>query len=825
MFSNRTVTGTLLRQPCTRSTRWVARSSALTMALASAYPIFAYAQVTEAPPAQPAVSADASAAEAAPAVTAAEPAQPTQPGQPPAAAAAPASDAPAQLESVVVTARRVKERLQEIPASVAAITGEKVANMSSLADIQSLVSGVTFKTFGPIPTVGIRGFGNRTVAGNTTNSTVGIFQDGVFIAPALVVIASRIDTERVEVAKGPQSTLYGRSSFTGAINIVSNDPAKELSGYVDGGYGGSSVHGENLWHVQGALSVPITDTLSARFFGLRETRDGYTYDSSNGNRGDGYDRKIARGRLLWKPNEDLTARLTLTTILDNLPQGLVHTGRNPAPAAPGGVQQVIFGNNANPAVPAAITYGKDVWDATNQYALPVSGKTRGQQGTLDVRYQTPIGELTSISDFQHSEQDLQVSLDLTPLNIARGDTPFEEWRTSQELRLSNKIGPLSYLVGGYYLLSRNQQSGNNGPDFNHQSITLSPGALLYDNPFIRRNAIYQPSNLRTQAHAFFGQLGYDITPQLNVTAGLRQGHEGLSGSAGTYFGTIAGAIIPAPAMTYREASFNATTGNVNVSYKFTPDIVTYASYAKGNSPGGFNSGAFATAQYNYAPQKVDAYEIGVKSQLLNRRLQLNAALFDNEYSDLQLTQNTFVSGALVSRITNAGKARGRGLDLDAVGILSKEWRVGLQYTYADSKITHYDLLPAPALQVDFTGSPLVRSPKNSANASLTWKDVVGPGRLSLTVEESYSSSYTNDYQGVPATATAPQKLALYRTPGYATTNINGNYAWGDWVLSGFVRNVANHQYIASVLAFDAVSYPQELPGEPRTFGFSLKYAF
>jgi iron complex outermembrane receptor protein len=781
-----TTHGPLPQRQRTSPARWAAPASALTLALASAYPATGFAQAADAPPRE---------------------------------------EAPAQVETVVVTARRTAERLQEIPASVAAITGDKIANMTSLSDIQSLVSGVTFKNFGPIPTVGIRGFGNRTVPGNTTNSTVGIFQDGVFIAPPLVVIASRIDTERVEVAKGPQSTLYGRSSFTGAINIVSNDPDKEPGGYVDAGYGGSSVHGEHLWHVRGAFSVPINDRLAVRFFGLRESRDGYTYDASSGNRGNSYDREIGRVRVLWRPNDDITARLTLTALRDNLPLGLVHSGRNPAPAAPGGVQQVIFGNNANPAVPVALTYGRDVWDATNQYKLPVSGKTKGQQATLDLRFNTPVGELASLSDYQHSEQDLKVSLDLTPLNVVRGDTPFEEWRVSQELRLSNKIGPASYLVGAYYLLSRNRQAGDTGPDFAHPSILLSPGALLYDNPFIRRNAIYQPSNLRTEAYAAFGQLGYDFTEQVNLTFGLRQGKEKLSGSAGTFFGTIAGAIIPAPPMTYRETEFDATTGNANLSYKFTPDIVGYAAYSKGNSPGGFNSGAYASAQFNYSPQKVDAFEVGVKSQLLSRRLQLNAALFDNRYSDLHMTQNTFVSGALVSRITNAGKARGRGIDLDVVGVLSKAWRAALQYTYADSKITRYDLLPAPALQVDFTGAPLVRSPRHSANASVSYRQAIGPGRLSLSAEESYSSSYTNDYQGAPATATTPQRLALYRTPGYATTSLHGSYSWGDWVVNGFVRNAFNKQYIASVLAFDAVSYPQELPGEPRTYGLSLKYQF
>ncbi len=351
MFSIQTDSSTLPRRERSISKRWVGRNSALTIALASVYASLGFAQAANAQP------------------TPAAAAQPT----PDAVSAQPTSDTSGQIEGVVVTARRMVERLQEIPASVAAITGDKVANMTSLADIQSLVSGVTFKTFGPIPTVGIRGYGNRTVAGNTTNSTVGIFQDGVFIAPPLVAIASRIDTERVEVAKGPQSTLYGRSSFTGAINIVSNDPAKEFSGYVNGGFGRSSVHGENLWSVGGAVSAPINDKLSVRFFGLRESRDGYTYDSASGNRGNSYDRTIGRIKALWQPSDDITARLTVTDIKDNLPLGLVHTGRNPAPAAPGGVQQIIFGNNANPAIPAAIRFGQNVWDATNQYVLPVAG--------------------------------------------------------------------------------------------------------------------------------------------------------------------------------------------------------------------------------------------------------------------------------------------------------------------------------------------------------------------------------------------------------------------------------------------------------------------
>lgn len=795
-----------------RSKELAAGASCLALALACATP--GLAQVSERP---------TSSAPSATPTTSAPVEQAASPGGAP---TPPGNDA--QLGDIVVTARRVQERLQDIPASVSAITADQVARMDSLADIQSMVSGVTFKSFGPIPTVGIRGFGNRTIAGSTVNSTVGIFDDGVFVAPPLVTLINRVDSGRVEVAKGPQSTLYGRSSFTGAINIVSNDPAKVFSGDLDAGYGGSSVHGETLYHVRGDVSVPVGDKFQVRVFGLHEERDGYVYDPVTGNRGLGYDRTIGRVRLMWEPTDDLTIRLTGTIMRDNLPQGPVETGRVPPPLGQG----ILFANPANPATRNALVFSPNVWSGV--YDLPQSGKTRGEQGTLDIRYKTPIGELASLTDYQHSNQNIRTSLDLTRLSLAEGDTLFDEDRYSEELRLSNKLGRFNYLGGLYYLHTTARQGGGTTIDRAHPFSTFGPGTTLYD--FAGVNAIYQPQYTATDAYAAFGQLGYDFTDQLNLTVGLRQSRDELSGPSGTFLQTRTGVLIPSVPYTARKGNFNATTGSANLSYKIAPDIVTYASYSRGNSPGGLNIGAGAFR--NYGPQKVDAYELGVKSQLLNRRLQINVALFDNQYKDLQITQNSIINGALTSLVNNAGNARGRGADIDAVAVLSREFRVGVQYTYVDSRITHYIVPAAPAPQVDFTGSPLVRSPEHSVNGSITYTKNIGPGKLLFTAEESYSSSYTNDYQGAAAGTVYPgrpgiiapgkttsQVLALYRTPGYALTNLNASYTVGPYEVSGFVRNLFNHQYIAALVAFDAVTYPEETPGEPRTFEVSVKYHF
>lgn len=760
------------------------------------------------------------------AITVASPALAQPSGQEPQPGGAVSSEP--GIGDIVVTARRVEENLQDVPGSVSAITGDDVDRMASLGDLQSRLSGVTFQVIGPIPVVGIRGFGNRSQAGNTSNSAVGIYQDGVFVTPNLSTIINRTDTERVEVAKGPQSTLYGRSSFAGAINIVTADPDDELSGYISVGYGFSSVGGEDLWRAQGAISIPLSDTLSVRFYGLAENRDGYAHDSVTGFRSGGYDRQIGRLRILWEPNADVRVRLTGTVMRDDLPLPLVTAGRIRAPLG----QNVVF-QSGTPASRAALVFGNEVWDA--QLLTPQRSRIRGEQVTLDVRAQTAIGELASLTDYQHSTLDPFFSLDLTRLNWANGSSPFYEERYSQEIRLANTVGRLSYLGGIYYLRSDVEQGGGRAVDPTRPFATFGPGSAQFD--FGNVNALFQPSFTGTLAYAAFLQLGYHITDALNLTVGLRYGRDELEGPASVAIrNRVTGAIIPTGPLTNRRASFDAVTGSANLSYEINDDVLVYASYARGNSPGGLNTGFFANQ--DFGPQNVDAFELGLRSRFLNRRLQLNAALFANYYEGLQLTQNILINNSLNPVVNNAAEARGLGFDIDAIAIISDSLQVNLQYTYVDSEITSYTLPPPPSPQVNLVGVPLVRSPEHSLNASVTFRHDIGPGRFEFTAQQSYTSSYTNDYLGVPAGfaypgipgvlpagVTTTQVLGLFPTRGYSLTNLNASYSWGNFQLSASIRNLFNKQYIATVLAFDLVTNPLEIPGPPRTIEFGLRYNF
>lgn len=729
-----------------------------------------------------------------------------------------------QLGDIVVTARRVSERLQDIPASVVSIGDAQVARSSSLDNLQSQVSGLTFKSFGPIPAVGVRGFGNRA---NTQgpNNTVGIFQDGVFIAPFLSALNSRIDVERIEVAKGPQSTLYGRSSYAGAINIVTNDPTDTLSGYVDGGIGGSSSHGEFLWHMRGAISGPITDTFSARVFLLREKRDGFTYDPVSDFRGYGYNREIGRVKFVWKPVDELKISLAGTLMHDNAPRGDVSSGTLLPPLA----GRALSGS---PLVTPTYLRGPDIWRTTlNRRQL---GKVNGEQATLDIRYETGIGELAFLSDYTHSDTNIISTADASTLNVADIYTITDEKRFSQEVRLAGKASGISY-IAGLYFLHTDFKFGNPGSTVDRGApfLQVFPGSLLYD--IARVQAVYTPFDTKTTAYAAFAQLGYDLTDRLNLTVGLRQSRDELSGYTLAASLLRTGALVTTVPRTDRKTDFDATTGNANLSYKLSPDALVYASYSRGNSPGGFNSGG--AALINFEPQNVDAFEIGLKSELLDKRLRLNAAVFANDYSNLQFFQAVTINNVNTQVTLNAAKARGRGIDLDASAAVSSDIRLGVQYTYQSSKITDYVIPAPPSPQVTFVDVPLVRSPKHSLNGSATFTHDFGDVRFQFTAEESYTSSYVNDYTGVPAGTPYPgrpgvppgvttgQVLALFRTPGYAITNLNASVAFGDWEVSGYVRNLFNHQYITLASGTDPLSYPTEAPGEPRTFEISLKRSF
>lgn len=757
------------------------------------------------------------------------------------------------IEEVVVTARRVEERLQDIPASVSAVTGDQLAQVKSLSDIQGMVPGLVFKSYGAIPTISLRGYGNRPqlFGGNTS---VGIYEDGVFLSSYMVGLSTALDVARIEVAKGPQSTLYGRSSLAGAINVVTPDPSQTAEGFAEVGFGGASGgSGEDLWHAKLVLSGPLTDTLSGRLAIVRAQREGFMYDPVTRFRGMGYDRTGVRLKLMWEPSQDLKVRLGVSVVHDDAPRGEAITDRviPPLGNSPGTTPSPL-NLAANTAILASFT-GRPVWQA--KFDVEQVGKINGQDATLDIRYNTPWGEFASLSNYQHVKGALRSTAD-TVANSGDVYLLTDEERFSQEFRLSGKSGALSYTVGGYYLWS-NFNNGNYGATVDRASplLVVKPGSALFDLLGVASNLA--PSETETKAIAAFVQGGYDVTDKLNITVGLRESQDKIVGDAANYFVMRTGALVTRLAPLTRRAKFDALTGSAIASYKVMPGVLLYASFARGDSPGGLQGATVVSVPaslQNFKPQKVDAFEVGMKSQFLDRRLQLNVALFDNEYKNLQLVRSVAVplpppapAGATTAQqlTVNAGDSYGRGVDGDVIFVLDSHWRASASYTYTESKITDYTINPNDPVQIDLTGVPLYRAPKHTASASITYRTDVGDGDLSVTLDGNYTSSYINDTGGfirgtaypgrpagaitgqpaVPAGVTTSQVIFLGRTKGYGLLNLSGSYTLGPWQVSAYVRNLLNNDYVGTALSSDPGTRVNGVAGEPRTYEVSLRRSF
>ncbi len=722
--------------------------------------------------------------------------------------AEPLAQSDTQIEDIVVTARRRAESLQDVPATVVAVTADQLAESGAqrLTDIQSVVPGLVFKNFGPgLSVISLRGSGNRLGAG----STVGVFQDGVNLGGSQLSKGA-IDLERVEVAKGPQSTLYGRATMAGAINFVTKNPTNDFEGAAEIGIGGSSAGDEMLWHGRLILSGPlVSDTLLARLVISRDKRDGFLHDPVTDWRGMGYDRTFVRGKLLWSPTPDLDVSLTAEFTRDEPTLGAAYTYVDPPntqiPFAPSS------GPNAWDYTAKPLFFGKDFWDT--RFTTKPYGKLRDNSYFLQVDWRTPIGTLTSTTAISKYSQDGQNDVDMSQYPVVEFQYPGNGKRFNQELRLAGG-DRLRYLVGLYYLRTRG---------FIGQNIVFGPGASGY---IAGLTAQYQPTDQTLHSYAGYFDLDYDISDQFSISGGLRFGRDKIEQTNQVVWTTRAGTVVNVFGPFTRDVDFNTYEGNVSASYKINPDALVYVRYGRGTRPGGLNNGnSVAIASLPYDPEYVDAFEIGAKATLFDGHLRTNAALFYNQYHDLQVGRNQAIGNppAVFNTTANAAGARSFGLDLDGELVVADGLKLSFGYTYNDAKITDFVLSGATSAREDLSGLPILRSPKHSGNVALRYAHEFGDGsEFSLGSSFYFSSRYANDYI-VPPTTGLP--IQLFETKPYQTVGLTASYKTGPWELSGYVNNLFNEQYLASGSANFYNQLTFGIPGEPRTFEVTLKVNF
>ncbi|MCL6683674.1 TonB-dependent receptor [Sphingomonas alba] len=656
----------------------------------------AFAEETAAP-----VAAAAADAAAAPADTA--------------ASQAPAADEQKSEGDIVVTARKRSERLQDVPLSVAAVSGATMQQQGirKIEDLQTKVPNFKMTETGIGSNIAIRGIFSGVNQG--FEQSVGTYIDGIHYGRAQQARAPFLDVQRVEVLRGPQSILFGKNSIAGALNIISAQPTNVLTGYVQGSYQLDS----DDWELLGAVSGPITDNVRARIAGRIHDGDGFikniTLDRSEPQRKDWN----LRGIVDWDVTDDFTLNFKAEHgEFDTKGRNIEVYNELPSIAgAPFGgktyAQILTLLGAMSPSDEFVVdpSVSNNIKDDKRSSNGDTSDNTSGTY-VLTANWDTGIGQLTSITGYNKFSYDEDCDCDFTGANILTIDLHEKYKQFSQEIRLASDTSrKLEYIVGGFFQTSDHSYSDNINID--HDSIlveaaNLKPGAF---GNYIRDTRAARQAHVDTDILSAFGQLTYKFNEHFRVNVGGRVTHEkkegdrnitieGIDGS--TLTGTQA---IMAPIVfgsLFHISSSNLTTiagmggipggqaaglqlaygvhpvdGKVSktgfvpsvvLQYDVNPDIMFYGSFTKGTKSGGFdfrgnNRGFYSSMAdaFEFDEEQATNWEVGAKTSFFNHRGIFNASLYHTKIQDLQVSVFDGVLGYVVGN----ADATTQGLEADA----------------------------------------------------------------------------------------------------------------------------------------------------------------
>jgi iron complex outermembrane receptor protein len=703
-----------------------------------------------------------------------------------------ATPAEASDEQIVVTARRRSELLLDVPVAVTAYSGEQLDRQGALdlTDVADTTPNVTLEvsrgtnsTLTPF----IRGIGQQDpVAG--FEQGVGLYLDDVYLNRPQASVLDIYDVERIEILRGPQGTLYGRNTIGGAIKYVTKRiPTDGPHGSVRANVG---THGQ--LDMIATASAPLTSILRVGAAVARLSNTGFGKNLTTGDNNYNKDVWAARGTVEIEPSPDVLFRVTGDyTWDDSNPRG---------------------GHRLIPNLVTGEPAPTDVFDSAGGLNDP---KQKVRSGGISLHGEIGLNDwlkFRTITAYRKDRSDTPIDFDATPAVDVDVPAIYKNHQFSQEFQLVADKGPLQGVAGFYYL------NASAFDVFDVRLYTAAPAAL----PGLTAAT---SGDVKTKTWAAFTDLTYNFTPQWSVSLGgrftndkrhakiLRRnllfgGSPELGGSDGYGVGTQLGADTSNFEGRRTDTAF---TPRASVTFKPTSDHTLYASYSKGFKGGGFDPRGYSTQApsqspedvYDFMafdPEKVDSYELGWKASLLDRRLQFAAAVFDAEYTDVQVpgSEGCVVAGvpSFCGITTNAGKARFRGFELETNARLAQDFatagdRLSFAGTlgYLDAKYREYITNIAGVGPVDVADFVKIQNtPKWTLSGSLDYQTPLGEGRLDANTTVSYRSKSQQFELHIPGLD--QQGFALW------DANITWRSAGNRYEIGLHGKNLANKKYIA-----------------------------
>ena len=710
-----------------------------------------------------------------------------------------ADDNAPRVDDIIVTAQKRSENLQDVPVAVSAVTGKTLENkrILDLVDLSNATPGLQIKTDdnGANPRIFIRGVGVNDF-NPATASAVGIYSDGVYVGSPLAQRFAFFDLQQAEVLRGPQGTLYGRNTTGGAINITSRKPGNEVEADFLGEYGNF-----NSVNLQGGVSLPIAkDLLSVRVAGLYQRDDGYSINRLTGDRGNNTNRWAVRGSVHFTPSSSITDDLAVT--VGKSRGGSIwayNRGLFPAIAdatGPDGLcAPAYYGTAYCTNVLGYANASKNLYEGDYSF----EGQDRVNLFTVANTLTINLGaaDIVSVTGYQHADRNDQEETDANPLPIITASYIARQNTFSQELRLQSSGKPkLRYVLGLYY--AHDNLSNNSSYD-------VLP--ILPPDPASDIGLLTWPLTQKTDSYAAFGQLDYDLTSRLTATLGLRYSADHKD------FHYVSGeALTGTPYVNFDGSkTFDSVSGKVGLQYHFSRDVNAYASYSRGTKSGGFFSGQTDLVD-NIGPYKdetVDAYEAGLKTELLNHTLRANLAGFYYDYKNLQV-YTTVIDGAITRQLfTNASAARIYGGEVELEATPAKGLTLSMNAAWLNA--TYRDFISDG---VNYSGNTLPSAPRINVQTAVNYRQPVSFGALVFDVSSSYRSKVFFDTANTPRLS---DQGRVYVDGRFGIQFLRDKLEIGIWGKNIFGETNISDMTPIPTLGFDVISV-----GPPRTYGLYLR---
>lgn len=746
-----------------------------------------------------------------------------------------------KLVEVVVSSRRRIEKVQDVPIAVSVVTGKQAeaAGAFNVNRIKELVPSVQLYSSNPRNTgINIRSLGSPFgLTNDGIDPGVGFYVDGVYYARPAATTLDFIDVEQIEVLRGPQGSLFGKNTTSGAFNITSRKPSFTSGADFEVSYGNYAFLQAKA-SVTGALGKKVAGRLS--FSGTQ--RDGLIDNIVTGRPTNTLNNQGFRGQLLWTPTENtnITFAGDLTT---QRPDGYAQVVAGVAPTQRAAYRQFD-------AIIKDLNYQLPTLNAFDRKIDHDTPWRSGQDlGGVSLNIDTKIGggTLTSTTAWRFWNWDPSNDRDFTGLQVlAKSQNPTRQTQITQEIRYAGQLTSKISGVGGVFFIDQTSQTDGTEESGNAQwRFSQSTTSALWKTPGLFEGyGIKTDARIRASSAAVFGQLDWAVTERFHILPGLRYNFDkkDASYSRKTYGGlqTTDPALLALKKSVYSDQAFDSDTdntdfsGNLTLTYKASDKINAYATYAKSYKPVGVNvaglptnaAGQPLTELAVVKPEKVNHYEIGVKTSPFKNSI-FNLTFFNTDIKDFQTNVQAAELGVNRGYLANADKVRVRGAELDASFVINSHVTINGAATYTDGKYVKFTNAPLP---LEETGAPVAFKDVSGTElpGASRWAGSLG-GELSDNARFFGNAGkifFAADGYARSEFSSSPSASKYLVVQGYAIFNARLGFRASQGLSVQFWgRNLFNKDYYEQLLPAGGNSGQYAgVIGDQRTYGVTLKYS-